>query len=120
METVDPVAGIILSDSLSAAKAVAECRVRDRRRSRVPRPTRWRRRRIALPLHSSRAVVLVSLDGEACPTATGSRLVASSSAGATSRRPGRRPMVLTRGRFVVPSGGHFSAAANFVLHGGHV
>ena len=40
METVDPVAGIILSDSFSAAKAVADCLVINRWRGDAPFPTR--------------------------------------------------------------------------------
>ena len=44
VETIDSMASIILSDSLSEAKAVAECQMRDRRRSGVPRSTRRGRR----------------------------------------------------------------------------
>ena len=101
---IDPMAGIILSDSLSAAKAVAECRMRDRRRSGVSCSTRQGRQLVALPLYCTRVVILAPLDGEARPATAGSRLVALSSAGATGRRPGCRPMILAWGRLVVSSG----------------
>ena len=104
VEAIDTVASIILSDSLSAAKAVAECRVRDRRRSGVSRSTRRGRRQVASLLYCTRATVLVPPDGEARPTADGSRLIALSSAGAASWRPGGRPMVSAWGRHVVSPG----------------
>ena len=113
-------AGIVHSDSLSVAKAVAECRMRDRRRSGVPRSTRRVRRWVASLLYCTRAAVLVPLDGEARPTAAGSRLVALSSTGATSQRPGSRPMILAWGQLVVSSGWDFSPASGLVLRNNRV
>ena len=110
-------AGIILSDSLLAAKAVAECRMRDRRGRGVPRSMRRGRRLVASPLYCTRAAFVVPLDGDACPIAAGSRLVALSSAGATSRRPGGRPMISAWGRLVVLSGWDFGTAGGLVLRG---
>ena len=102
-------AGVVLPDSFPAAKAVAECRVRDRRRSGVPFSTRLRRRRVASPLHGSGAAFCITLNGEASPTAASSRLLVFSLAGATySRHPGCRAMLSAWGRAL-------STGAGFVL-----
>ena len=112
--------GIVLSDSFLVAKAVAECRVRDRRWSGMPSSARRRGRRVASPLHSSGAAVCVMLDGEVSPTVAGNRLIASSTTDANSRRPGCCTMILAKGRFFVPPDGRFGTAAGFMLLGGRV
>ena len=86
----------------------------------MPFPARRRGKRGALSLHSLGAAVCVSLDGEVRPTAAGSRLIASSTTGATSRHPGCRAMILARKRFIVPPDWRFGTAAGFMLLGGRV
>ena len=115
METVDPVAGIVLSDSFSAAKAVAECRVFNRRRGDAPFPARGRRRTVIPSFHCSRAAVLVALNGGASLAAAGSRLLVSSSADATSRRPRCRALLSAGRRIVILPVGCLSAATSLVL-----
>ena len=113
-------AGVVLADFFSAAESVAKSRMGDRRWSEASFSSRRGRRQVSLVLYSSRAAIRVALDSNASPAAAGSRLVALSSAGAASRRPGCRAVVLAKGRFIVPRGGHFSAASGFVLRGGRV
>ena len=61
MKSVDPVAGVIFSNSLSAAKAVAENRMVNRRRGDSPFLARRRRRTVVPSFYYSRAAVLVAL-----------------------------------------------------------
>ena len=106
-------AGVILSDSFLAAYTVAKCRVVNRRRRSAPLPSR---RRIVVPLfHCSWMAVFVALNGEACATAAGSRLSASSVADATSRCPGGRALISARRRIVVSPVGRFSPAPGILL-----
>ena len=93
MESVDPVASVVLSDSLSTAEAVAESRVLDRRWGDSSFPSWWGRQVVALPLHCSWAAVLVALDGDASPTVADSRILVFSSTDATSRRLRCRALV---------------------------
>src|SRR4051794_8539132 len=73
--------------------------MRDSRWGGVPLPTRRRRRRVAQPLHGSRAAFCVSLDGDPGSASAGSRLFLVSRAGFTrSRRLGHRAMLSARGR----------------------
>ena len=113
-------AGVILSDSLSVAKAVAECRVRDRRQSGMPCSARRRRRRVASLIYRPRAAIFVMLDGKASLATAGSQLVASSSVGTASWHLGYHVVILAMGRFFVPRGGYFSMPAGFMLHGSRV
>ena len=108
-------AGIVLSDSFSAAKAVAECRVFNRRRGDALFPAKGRRRTVIPSFHCSRAAVLVALDGDASPAAAGSRLLVSSTADAISRRPGCRALISARRRIIVLPVGRFSAATGLLL-----
>lgn len=92
-------AGIILADSFAATQPAAESRVRDKWRGRVSLPTRRRRRRVAPPLHGSRAALGVTLDGDSSPAAAGNRLLLFSRAGiARGRRSGCRVVLSARGR----------------------
>ena len=111
-------AGVVLSDSLSAAKAVAECRVFNRRRGDAPFPARGRRRTVVPSFHCSRAAVSVALYGNASLTVAGSRLPIPSSSGAASRRPRCRALISVK----VVDGPlrRLRAAAGLVLHGGCV
>ena len=68
VELVDPVAGVVLSDSLSTVEAVAESRMLNRRRGDSSFSSWWGRQVVALPFQCSRAAVLVALDGDASPT----------------------------------------------------
>ena len=112
-------AGIVFSDSFSGAKPATETRVINRRQGDVPFSTQGRVI-IARSFHCSWAAVLVALDGDVRPAVACSQLLVSSSAGAASQRPGCRAVVLAKGRFFVPLGGYFSAAAGLVLRGGRV
>ena len=118
MKSVDPVAGVILSNSLSAAKAVAESRMVNRRRGDSPLLARRGRRTVVLSFHCSRAAVSVALYGNASPTVADSRLLVSSSSGAASRRPRRRALISVR--VVVWPLRRLRAAAGLVLRGGRV
>ena len=62
-------AGVILSDSFSAAESVAKSRVCDRRRGEASFSSRRGRRQIPLVFHRSRAALRVALDGDASPAA---------------------------------------------------
>ena len=109
-------AGIILSDSFSAAQPVAGRRVLNRRRGGAPLPARRRRRRAIAPLlHSSWAPVLVVFDCDVSLAAAGSRLLVSSSADVTSRRPRCRALISAGRRIVVLLAGRLSAATGLVL-----
>ena len=66
-------------------------------------------------LYSSRVAIRVALDGDASPAAAGSRLLVSSVADATSRRPGCRALISARKRIVISPVGRFSAAAGLLL-----
>ena len=120
MESVDPVAGVILSDSLSAAKAVAESRMLNRRRGDSSFSSWWGRQVVALPFHCSWAAVLVALDGDASPTVADSRLLVLLPTGPASRRPRRRTLVSARRWVVVLALRRLGAAAGIILHGGRV
>ena len=108
-------AGIVFSDSFSAAKAVAERRVINRQRGNAPLPAGGRRRTVVPSFHCSWAAVLVALDGDVSPAAAGSRLLVSSIADATSRRPGCRALVSVRRRVIVSPVGRFSPAPGILL-----
>ena len=120
MESVDPVAGVVLSDSLSAAKATSESRMLNRRRGNSPLSSGRGRQVVVPPLHCSRAAVLVALDGDVSPAAAGSRLLVSSIAEAASRRPRCRAFLSPGRRIVVLPVGRFNAAASFLLLGSRV
>ena len=110
-------AGVVLSDSFSASKAVAECRVVNRRRGNAPLPVgRWRRAVIP-SFHCSWVAVLVALDGDASLTVADSRILLFSSADTASRRPRRRALISVRRQVVVLSLRRLRAAAGFVLRG---
>ena len=115
METVDLVAGVVLSDSLSAAKVVAESRMFHGRWGDLSFSARRGRQIVVPPLYCFGAAVLVALDGDASPTAASSRLLVSSIAGATSRRPGCRALVSARRWVVILPIGRFSAAPGLLL-----
>ena len=108
-------AGVILSDSLPAAKAVAECRMLNRRRGDASLPAGRRRRTVVSSLHRSWAAVLVALDSDASLSVAGSRLLVSSTADATSRRPGCRALVSSGRRIVVSPVGRFGPAPGILL-----
>ena len=118
MKSVDPVAGVILSNSLSAAKAVTKSRMVNKRRGDSPLLA-GRGRRIVVPsFHCSRAAVSVALYGNPSPTVADSRLLVLSSSGTASRRPRRRALISVR--VVVWPLWRLRAAAGLVLHGGRV
>src|SRR3954464_3883736 len=75
VESVDPEAGVVLSDSLSAAQATSESRMFYRRRGDSPLSARRRGHIVVPPLHCFGAAVLVALDGDTSPTAACSRLL---------------------------------------------
>ena len=93
MESVIPVKGVIFSDSLSAAKAVAESRMLYGRRGDSPFSARRGRQIVVPPFHRFGASVLVALDGDASPTVADSRLLVFPSADAASRHLRRRALV---------------------------
>ena len=118
MKSVDPMVGVILSNSLSAAKAVAESRMVNRQWGDSPLLA-GRGRRTVVPLfHYSRAAVLVALYGNVSQTVADSRILVFPSSGATSRRPRRRALI--SGRVVVWLQRRLRAAAGLVLRGGRV
>ncbi len=86
MKSVDPVVGVILSNSLSAAKAVTESRMVNRRRGDSPLLAGRGRRTIVPSFHCSRAAVSVALYGNASPTVADSQLLESSSSGASAQQ----------------------------------
>ena len=108
-------AGVILTDSLSTAKAVAERRVINRRRGDSPFPPRGRRQTFVSSFHCSWAAFSVTLYGDASPIAAGSRLRVLSSMDATSWRPRLRALVSARKQVVILSAQRISAAAGLVL-----
>ena len=108
-------AGIVLSDSLSAAKAVAECRVFNRRRGDTPFPARGRRRTVIPSFYCSWAAVLVALNGDASSAAAGSRLLVSSPTDISSRRPRCHALVSARRQIVVLPMWRLSATTGLVL-----
>ena len=118
MKSVDPVAGVIFSDSLSVAKAVAESRMVNRRRGDSPLLARRRRRAVVPSFHCSRAAVSIVLYGNASPTVADSWLLVSSSSGAASRRP--RRCALISAKVVVLPLWRLRAAAGLVLRGSRV
>ena len=108
-QAVDPVAGVILADSFSAAESVAKSRMGDRRWSEASFSSRRGRRQVSLVLYSSRAAIRVALDGNASPAAAGSRLLVFLLArAARSRRAGRHGVLPARGLTI-------SSGAGFVL-----
>ena len=117
MESVDPEAGVVLSDSLPTAEAVAESRMLNGRRGDSSFSSWWGRQVVALPFHCSWAAVLVALDGDASPTVADSRILVFSSADTASRRPRRRALISTGRQVVVRSLRGLCAAAGFVLCG---
>ena len=113
-------AGVILSNSLSAAKAVTESRMVNRRQGDSPLLAGRGRRTVVPSFHCSRAAVSVALYGNASPTVADSRLLVSSSSGAASRRPRRRTLVSARRWVIVLALRRLGTAAGTVLRGGHV
>ena len=113
-------AGVIFADSFSAAESVTNSRMGDRRWSEASFSSRRGRRQVSLVLYSSRAAIRVALDGNASPAAAGSRLLVSSIADATSRRPGCRALISARWRVVISPVGSFSAAPGILLLSSHV
>ena len=120
MKSVDPVAGVIFSDSLSAAKAVAESRMVNRRWGDSPFLARRSRRTVVPSFHCSRAAVSVALYGNASLIVADSRILVSSSSGAASRCPRRRALVSAWRRVVVLSPRRLCAAAGLVLRGSRI
>ena len=118
VEAIDPVASIILSNSLSAAKAVAESRMVNRRRGDSPLLAGRERRTVVPSFHCSRAAISVALYGNASPTVADNRLLVLSSSGAASRRPRCRALISVR--VVVWPLRRLSATAGLVLRGGRV
>ena len=114
---VDPEAGIVLSDSLSAAKVVTESRVLNGRRGDSPFPARRGRQVVVPPFHRFGAAVLVALYGRAL-TVADSRLLFSSSSGSASRRPRCRALISVK--VIVWPLRRLRAAAGLVLCGGRV
>ena len=108
-------AGVILSDSLSAAKATSESRMLNRWRRNSPLSSGRGRQIIVPPFYCSWAAVLVALDGDVSPTMTGSRLLLFPSANSASRRLGGRALVPAGRRIIVSLVGRFSAAAGLLL-----
>ena len=111
-------AGVILSDSFSAAKATSESRMLNRRRGDSSFSSWWGRQVVALPFHRSSAAVLVALDGDASPTVADSRILLSSSAGSASRHPRRRALISAK--VVVLPLQRLRAADGLVLRGSRV
>ena len=120
MESVDSVAGVVLSDSLSAAKAVAESRMFHGRWGDLSFSARRGRQVVVLPFHRSRAAVLVALDGDVSPTVADSRLLVLLPTGPASRCSGRRTLVSARRWVVVFVLQHLGAAAGVILRGSRV
>ena len=118
MKSVDPVAGVILSNSLSAAKAVAESRMVNRRRGDSPLLAGRGRRTVVPSFHCSWAAVSVALYGSVSPTVANSRILVYSSSGAASRCPRHRALISAK--VVVLSLRRLHAAAGLVLRGGRV
>ena len=108
-------AGIILSNSLSAAKAVTESRMVNRRWGDSPLLAGRGRRTVVPSFHCSWAAVSVMLYGDASPAAAGGRLLVFSSADAASWRPRFRALVLAWKQVLIPSARHISVAAGLVL-----
>ena len=111
-------AGVVLSNSLSAAKVVTESRMANRRRGDSPLLAGRGRRTVIPSFHCSWAAVSVALYGNASPTVADSRLLVSSSSGAASRCPRRRTLISVK----VVDGPlrRLRAAAGLVLRGGRV
>ena len=120
MELVDPVAGVILSDSLSAAKAVAESRMFHGRRGDSPFSARRGRQIVVPPFHRFGAAVLVALDGDVSPTVADSRILVFPSADTAGWCPRRRTFISAGRQVVVLSLRRLRAAAGFVLRGSRV
>ena len=120
MKSVDPMAGVILSNSLSAAKAVAESRMVNRRRGDSPLLVRGRRQIVVPLFYCFGAAILVALDGDASLTVADSRILVSSSSGAASRHPRHRALISAWRRVVVLSLQRFRVAAGLVLRGSRV
>ena len=111
-------AGVILSDSLSAAKAVAKSRMFHGWRGDLSLSARRGSQVVVPPFHRFGAAVLVALDGAASPTVADSRLLVLPSSGTASRRPRRRALISVR--VVVWPLRCLRAAAGLVLRGGRV
>ena len=120
MESVDPVAGVILSNSLSAAKAVSVSRMFHGRRGDSPFSARRGRQVVILSFHRFGAAVLVALDGDVSPAVADSRLLVLLPTGSARRRPRRRTLVAARRWVVVLSLRRLSAAARIILRGSRV
>ena len=118
MKSVDSVAGVILSNSLSAAKAVIESRMVNRRRGDSPLLVGRGRRTVVPSFHCSRAAISVALYGNVSPTVADSQILVSSSSGTASRRPRRRALVSAK--VVVLPLRRLWAAAGLVLRGSRV
>jgi hypothetical protein len=93
VKSVDPVVGIVFSDSFSAAKAVAESRMFHGRRGDSPFSARRGRQIVVPPFYRFGAAVLVALDGDVSPTVADSRLLVLLPMGPASRRPRRRTLI---------------------------
>ena len=111
-------AGVVLSNSLFAAKAVPESRMVNRRWGDSPLLAGRGRRAVVPSFHCSRAAVSITLYGNASLTVADSRLLVSSSSAATSRRPRGRALVSVK--VVVWPMRRLRAAAGLVLRGGRV
>ena len=118
MKPVDPVAGVVFPDSLSAAKAVAESRMINGRRGDSPLLARRGRRTVVPSFYCSRAAVSVALYGNVSPTLADSRILVLSSSGTASQRLRRRALVSAK-VVVLPLRG-LRAVAGLVLRGGRV
>lgn len=118
MKKINPVAGVVFSDSLSVSKAVAKSWMINRRQGDSPFPARRRRQTVVPSFHCSRAAVSVALYGNASPTVADSRILVSSSSGATSRRSRRHALISAK--VVILLLWRLRAAAGLVLRGSRV
>ena len=108
----------LLTIRLSATKAVTESRMVNRRWGDSPLLAGRGRRTVVPSFHCSQVAILVALYGNASPTVADTRLLVSSSSGATSRRPRRRALISVK--VVVWTLRRLRAAAGLVLRGGRV
>ena len=113
-------AGVVFSDSLSAAKAATESRMLNRRRGNSPLSSGWGRQVVVPPLYCSRTAVLVALNGDVSPTATDSLLLFFPSADSASRCPRSRALISTGRQVVIRLLQRIRAAAGRVLRSNRV
>ena len=113
-------AGLILSDSLSAAKATSESRMLNRRRGNSPLSSGRGRQVVVPPFHRFGAAVFVALDGDVSPTVADSRLLVLLPTGPASRRPRCHTLVSARRWVIVLALWLLCAAAGIILRGSRI